>query len=95
MKMMEDCPVKEMCSIYENAPEDCNESCEDYNLWLRNNKSGVIWYLKRLVEIVDILITIFVVIIEQIVHIVLGLMIVMFGLKRNKSGVIGNEVKEK
>lgn len=36
--MMEDCPVKEMCKIYDNAPEDCNEDCEDYNLWLKNSK---------------------------------------------------------
>jgi hypothetical protein len=34
--MMEDCPVKDMCCIYDNAPEDCNEDCVDYNLWLRN-----------------------------------------------------------
>ena len=33
---MEDCPVKDMCQIYDNAPEDCNEDCEDYNLWLKN-----------------------------------------------------------
>lgn len=40
--MMYDCPVRYMCKIYDNAPEDCNESCEDYNLWHKQqNKSGV------------------------------------------------------
>ena len=33
---MLDCPVKDICVRYDNAPEDCNDECEDYILWLRN-----------------------------------------------------------
>ena len=37
-KMMEDCPLKTGCLVYEHAPEECNEECTEYRCYLFNVK---------------------------------------------------------
>lgn len=34
--MMEDCPLKKGCEVYENAPEECDEECVEYKCYLKN-----------------------------------------------------------